>query len=131
MGIVIWQDVFGSWRPFSEDQKREIKEYKNILLKYHACIFGRESVPIIDTLVPGLLCNHFSENPKSEMIYSFYNSTPKKICGSLLNLGDNLNKKCLQLYGSNGKFRIKNEDKTSIIQGEIDQNQVVMVLINY
>ena len=131
MGIVIWQDVFGSWLPFSDDQKRKIKEYKNILIKYHACIFGKESVPIIDTLVPGLLCNQFSENPKSEMIYSFYNSTPNKICGSLLNLGDNLNKKCLQLYGTSGEFRIKNEDKTSIIQGEIDQNQVVMVLINY
>jgi hypothetical protein len=46
-------------------------------------------------------------------------------------VGDNLNKKCLQLYGTSGEFRIKNEDKTSIIQGEIDQNQVVMVLINY
>ena len=40
MGLVIWQDVFGAWLPFSKKQKQLIKKLKNILNKFHDIILS-------------------------------------------------------------------------------------------
>ena len=58
-GLVIWQDVFGCWLPFSKKQKKVINQLKNILIKFHDIIFGSNSTPLIDTLSAGLICNQF------------------------------------------------------------------------
>ena len=84
-GLVIWQDVFGCWLPFSKKQKQLIKQLKKILVKFHDLFFGNNSIPLIDTLSNGIICNQFANN-NNQRIYSIYNFTSKKINGPLFNI---------------------------------------------
>ena len=62
MGMVIWQDIFGCWLPFSIEQKKKIKSLKNILKKYHKYFYGDNSIPLIKTLSKKIICNEFSNS---------------------------------------------------------------------
>ncbi len=84
-GLVIWQDVFGTWLPFSKKQKQQIKKLKNVLNKYHNIIFGSNSVPLIETLSKGLICNQFCDD-NYQQIFAIYNFTNKSIKGPLVAL---------------------------------------------
>ena len=48
--MVIWQDIFGSWLPFSAQQKKKIKSLKNILSKYHKSFYDAPTKTILQNL---------------------------------------------------------------------------------
>ena len=97
MGLVIWQDVFGSWLPFNKKQKQLIKKLKNVLNKYHNIIFGSNSVPLIETLSNGLICNKFC-NDNNQKIFAIYNFTNKNIKGPLFDLESKTKIKFQQIF---------------------------------
>jgi hypothetical protein len=72
--LVIWQDIFGRWLPFGEDQKARIRAYKEVYLHYRSIYQGNRPIPLYP--LPGssrLYCNLFSDDSAMEDIYSFYN----------------------------------------------------------
>ena len=83
MGMVIWQDIFGCWLPFSIEQKKKIKSLKNILKKYHKYFYGDNSIPLIKTLSKKIICNEFSNSQGKQKIYSIFS-----YAGSRLSLYD-------------------------------------------
>ena len=127
MGLVIWQDVFGAWLPFSKKQKQLIKKLKNVLHKYHNIIFGSNSVPLIETLSNGLICNQFCNNNNNQKIFAIYNFTNKNIKGPLFALEPKAKIKFQQIFGINSNFQIK---KIKLILNiYIDNNKVFFVII--
>ena len=48
--------------------------------------FWNNSIPLIETLFKGIICNEFSDNSLNEKIYSIYNFSSKKITGSFINI---------------------------------------------
>ncbi len=125
-GLVIWQDVFGCWLPFSKKQKQLIKQLKKILVKFHDLFFGNNSIPLIDTLSNGIICNQFANN-NNQRIYSIYNFTSKKINGPLFNIDSDVDIKVQQIYGKLSSIKIQKTKKTKSVCGTIESNEVILI----
>jgi hypothetical protein len=74
--IVIWQDIFGRWMPFTEEQKARIKRWKETYLKYIDIYQCADPIPLYPTLKKDLYCNLFSGSHGD--IYSFYNDSENR-----------------------------------------------------
>ncbi len=72
--IVIWQDVFGRWMPYSDAQKAEVARWKGVYLKYREIFQCARPTPLIPTGRQGLYCNLFPADEGSGCIYSLYNA---------------------------------------------------------
>ena len=130
MGLVIWQDIFGAWLPFSKKQKQLIKKLKNILNKYHNIIFGSNSVPLIETLSNGLICNQFC-NDNNQKIFAIYNFTNKNIKGPIFTLESKTKIKLQQIFGVNTNLKIKKIQKINALFGSIPANEVILIYVKY
>jgi len=128
-GLVIWQDVFGCWLPFSKKQKQLIKQLKKILVKFHDIFFGNNSIPLIETLSRGIICNQFAND--NQRIYSIYNFTSKKIKGPLFSFEYNADIKVQQIYGKMSSIIIKKTKKFNSVCGTIDPNEVILIHVKY
>ena len=115
-GLVIWQDVFGCWLPFSKKQKKIIIQLKNVLNKFHDIIFGSNSTPLIDTLSTGLICNQFC-NKSNQKIFAIYNFTKKKISGPFFKIEPKNNIKIRQIFGTNSSMQLKKIKKEQAVYG--------------
>ena len=129
-GLVIWQDVFGCWLPFSKKQKKVINQLKNVLNKFHDIIFGSNSTPLIDTLSAGLICNEFCNN-SNQKIFAIYNLTKKNISGPFVKIESKINIKIQQIFGANSSIKLKKIKKDQALYGTIKADDVVLVHIKY
>ena len=130
-GLVIWQDVFGCWLPFSKKQQQQIKKLKKLLVKFHGSFFGNNSIPLIETLSKGIICNKFSDNSSNEKIYSIFNFSPKKIKGPFIDIGSQADCKVLQVYGKSSAIKIKKTKYKTFLCGVIESNEVILIHINF
>jgi len=130
-GLVIWQDVFGCWLPFNKKQKQLIKQLKKILVKFHDLFFGNNSIPLIETLSKGIICNEFSDNSLNEKIYSIYNFSSKKITGQLININSISDCKPIQIYGKSSEIKIKKTQNITSLCGVIRSNEVILIHIDF
>lgn len=87
-GLVIWQDVFGAWLPYSVPQKERIKKYKKIWLDNQEIFLGMHPTPLYPTLHSTVLCNRFDADDGSASIFTFCNTTDQVFTGDLLALQD-------------------------------------------
>jgi len=129
-GLVIWQDVFGCWLPFSKKQKQSIKKLKKLLNKFHDIIFGNNSVPLINTLSNGLISNQFC-NHSNQRIYSIYNFTKKNIKGPFFEIESNSNIKVQQIYGKNTSLKIQKTKKFNAVCGTVYSNDVILIHVKF
>jgi hypothetical protein len=130
-GLVIWQDVFGCWLPFNKKQKQLVKQLKKILVKFHDLFFGNNSIPLIETLSKGIICNEFSDNSLNEKIYSIYNFSSKKITGQLININSISDCKPIQIYGKSSEIKIKKTQNITSLCGVIRSNEVILIHIDF
>ena len=130
-GLVIWQDVFGCWLPFSKKQKQLIKKLKKLLNKFHDIFFGNNSIPLIDTLSNGLICNQFCNNNKNQKIYSIYNFTKKNINGPLFTIDTDSNIKVQQIYGKKNTLKVQKTKKFNAVCGTVNSNEVLLIHVKY
>lgn len=81
-GMVIWQDVFGCWLPYSETQKEKILEWKGLLGDYRDIFQSSEAIPLIRTEKSGLYANLFQQGGRA--IITLYNDTDVPMEGALV-----------------------------------------------
>ena len=128
-GMVIWQDVFGRWLPYDNRQKAMVAQLKSALSQYHDDIFGQESIPLVDTEVPGLLANRFASRPDERQVYSLYNSTSASVAGPLLRIpGYDLTRVSL-LFGEGVECRASAGNGGTTIEGTINADDVIMICV--
>ena len=82
-GMVIWQDVFGAWLPYSGQQMLMIKKWKEILSANRDIFFCSKPIPLFPTLKDELFCNYFPADDNSAVIYVFYNGSDENMDGEL------------------------------------------------
>ncbi len=58
-GMIIWQDVFGAWLPYSETQKAEIRAVKRLLAEHAAILNAEDCVPLLTTASPNVYATAF------------------------------------------------------------------------
>lgn len=84
VGILVWQDVFGSWLPYSKPQQETIKKWKAVWQAHKANYQGSQPIPLYPTLVQGLHCNVFPSDDGKSIVFTFYNETDEDVVGDLL-----------------------------------------------
>ena len=85
-GLVIWQDVFGAWLPYSPSQKARIKAYKAVLTQNRDAFGGMHPIPLYPTLHPQVLCNCFPADDGSATVFTFCNQSGAPYSGPLVKL---------------------------------------------
>lgn len=81
-GIVIWQDVFGCWMPYSESQRRKILQWKKLLGEYRAVLQTPDAIPLIRTEQEYLYANLFRQGDRA--IVTLYNDAQTPAEGPLI-----------------------------------------------
>lgn len=81
-GMVIWQDVFGCWIPYSETQKKKILEWKRLLGDYRDVFQSPDAIPLIRTEQSGLYANLFRQGDRA--IMTLYNDGDAPVEGALI-----------------------------------------------
>lgn len=64
-GMIIWQDVFGAWLPYSQAQKREICAVKRLLAEHADLLNTQDCVPLLTTAAPGVYANGFFDGDRA------------------------------------------------------------------
>ena len=64
-GMIIWQDVFGAWLPYSPAQKAEIARWKKLRAQYRTLLETQDCVPLMTTLTPGVFANGFFDGERA------------------------------------------------------------------
>ena len=127
-GLVIWQDIFGAWLPYSAAQKSRIAKWKSVLSRYHDTIYGQESVPLVRTEQAGILCNMFASTMARELVLSIYNDNPEVVQGDLVRLPPLPSPECAALVGAED-MRIERRGDGFMLCGEVPPRDIAAVLV--
>lgn len=75
-GLVIWENIFGSWNPYSDADRRLLVETSAVLDRY-GDLFVREWHPLIPTGVRGLDANRWTDGTRA--LITFRNRTDRTL----------------------------------------------------
>lgn len=81
-GLVIWQDVFGAWLPYTDEQKAAVKRWKRIWLENKAYFLSQTALPLWPALQPDLIVNAFMPDDKTSAVFTVYNFSGGEISGA-------------------------------------------------
>ena len=123
IGMVLWQDVFGAWLPFSAEQKARIKKWKSVLLEHFDTFFGKDPIPLWPTLQEGLLMNRFIRDDGAETIYTVLNTAEQAVSGAFARVPETGEAEVLL-----GRGTAEIVDGTLL--GSIDPNEVQVIVIH-
>lgn len=124
VGLVIWQDVFGSWLPYSSEQKEMIRKYKALWYKYQGYFQGEEPIPLYPAQAPYVYCNRFTNHERSGYIYTFYNDNDETFDGLLILHRDSDATACKCLWGDSA-FSLENNQ----LAGSLGPGEVAVVFV--
>lgn len=82
-GMVIWQDIFGAWLPWSPAQQAEIRRWKALRRQWLPLLQTEDCVPLLTTLSPGVAANGFFAEDRA--IITMYLDGDGPFDGPLLN----------------------------------------------
>ncbi len=106
--IVIWQDVFGRWMPYSAEQKAKIKTWKSVYLNNKYAYQCLSPIPLYPVRAKDLYCNVFRADDGSQEIYSLYNDGDNDVEGDILTLLDSTKRSASIIFG-NSRVELKGE----------------------
>lgn len=123
-GLVIWQDIFGTWLPYSPEQKARIRDYKKIWSEHRSCFQSPEPIPFYPVKQEHIYCSYFPDEQNREAIFTFYNDNSQEITGALTFLENPQFHRCRCLLG-NAQFSIEN----GLVTGRLPAGETVVCLL--
>lgn len=123
-GLVIWQDIFGTWLPYSPQQKARIKAYKAVWQNNKDAFGGKEPIPLYPTLQPQILCNCFPADDGSATIFTFCNQSSALYHGPLVQL-TNSAATLVPLFGEQAWL------EKDILCGEVAPDKITAIRIQW
>lgn len=81
-GMVIWQDVFGAWLPYSDQQKAEIARWKALHRQYLPILETEDCVPLMTTTSASIAANGFFVG--SQAVVTLYLDADEPFEGALM-----------------------------------------------
>lgn len=84
VGIILWQDIFGAWLPYSGEQKARIARWKRLFMKYREAFQSPGALPLIPTRQDAIYANCFPL--ARERMYTLFNAAAQPVTGALIAL---------------------------------------------
>ena len=78
-GLVLWENVFGSYNPYSREDRRLVAETGAVLERYGELFARGEWLPLVPTGVSGLDANRFVDRETGRSITTFRNRTDRAL----------------------------------------------------
>lgn len=113
-GLVIWQDVFGSWLPFTAEQKEKIRMYKKLWTAHKKIFQGSNPIPYYPVKNRSIYCNYFTDDEQTGVIYTLYNDSDSEIDGIVLRHNTPALSNLHCLWGG-ADFTLKNGEVSGIL----------------
>lgn len=104
--ILVWQDIFGRWLPWNDEQKAEIKAWKEIFFEHQETYLCSSPAPLYPVVGEEIYCNAFFANDGSEDIYSFYSDNEEPVKAVVKRLADRKKGKAKIILGK-AEFDLK------------------------
>ena len=104
--ILVWQDIFGRWLPWNDEQKAEIKAWKEIFFEHQKTYLCSSPAPLYPVVGEEIYCNAFFANDGSEDIYSFYSDNEEPVKAVVKRLADRKKGKAKIILGK-AEFDLK------------------------
>lgn len=76
-GLILWDDVFGTWNPYSRADRRLIAETGAVFDRYADLFAHGQWLPLLPTGTPGLDCNRW--NGSARAIVTLRNRTERRL----------------------------------------------------
>lgn len=64
-GLILWENVFGSWNPYSQEDRRLVAETAAVLDRYEALFVEGDWLPLVPTGIAGLDANRWTLDGKT------------------------------------------------------------------
>ncbi|MBP1966796.1 hypothetical protein [Paenibacillus aceris] len=128
-GILIWQDVFGSWLPYNKLQQEAIKKWKHIWREHKANYQGSSPIPLYPMLQSGLYCNAFPSDDGKSVIYSVFNDTSEEIHGDLLKCANSEITAVVELW-DNLPVQVVQLDGYDLLRGTVKSKQLSIIKVS-
>lgn len=81
-GMVLWENIFGWWNPYSYDEMRLVRKYVHLLRTHQDAFTDMNWQPFVPTLVEGVFANQWSAGEKT--VYTFFNRNAEAVSGPIL-----------------------------------------------
>ena len=78
-GLVLWDNVFGAYNPYSREDRRLIAETAAVFDRYEDLFAHGTWLPLVPTGVSGLDANRFTEASTGRAIVTFRNRTKRRL----------------------------------------------------
>lgn len=124
-GLVIWQDVFGSWLPYNAVQKEKIRRYKALWTRHKNFFAEADAIPFYPVKQNNLYCNRFMDRSNEACIYTFYNDSDTDLSGILAIHRDFPADTCECVWGTQ-HIRLKDRELT----GTVPAGEVIMIKVS-
>ncbi len=82
-GLVLWENVFGAFNPYSRDDRRLIAETSAVFDHYEGLFVRGEWMPLVPTGASGLDANRFAEPSSGRAIVTLRNRTSRALSFSV------------------------------------------------
>lgn len=124
-GLVIWQDIFGSWLPYDDYQKAEVKRWKQIWLDNKNCFLSQNVFPLWPALQHDIVINAFICDLSGEAIFTVYNNSDEFIKGDILSCKSYGENKVCDLWNNNTDVHITGDK----ISASLNPHQVAVIKV--
>ena len=84
-GLILWENIFGTWNPYSAEDKRLLRETSVLLDRYGELFARGDWLPLIPTGLPGLDANRFERDDRA--VVTLRNRTNERLFYRVANDG--------------------------------------------
>jgi len=115
-GIMVWENVFGCWVPWSQRDRSILRAMLPIQRRFTALFSGEGWTPLVPTEQPGVYASRWEGN--SLRLWTLVNRGQKGVAGSLLKVLVRPDDRCFDLVAGR-EAESKTEGETIVLSGAI------------
>jgi formylglycine-generating enzyme required for sulfatase activity len=115
-GMMVWENVFGSWVPWSERDRSLLRAMLPIQRRFTALLNGEGWTPLVPTEQPGVFASLWEG--EGQRLWTLVNRKSENISGPLLKVPKQPGHRCFDLI-SGREVSSKNDGDTILLSGTI------------
>lgn len=109
-GLVIWQDIFGTWLPYEPYQKAEVSKWKEIWRANKSFFLSPNVFPLWAAEERDLVINAFFDKNSDDAIFTLYNNSDCNMEGKLFSYRRGVGKVIRDLWNDDTHVSLRGND---------------------
>lgn len=119
-GMMVWENVFGQWMPWSSRDCSTLKKMSAIQRRYSDILNTGKWTPLVPCILPGVFCSSWEKD--GLRIYTLINREQHEVTGTLLNVNAH---KGEVFVDTNSGAVVRGKGGTMTLEGTLDARSVL------